>query len=59
MFSLRPDFQCDFFLMIDVNEWINNECAEYMLPHNYAIHITGESASIISQAKNMADFGIC
>ncbi len=27
------DFQCDFLLLIDVNEWINNECAEGMLPH--------------------------
>ena len=27
------DFQCDFLLLIDVNEWINNECAECMLPH--------------------------
>jgi hypothetical protein len=26
-------FGCDFLLLIDVNEWINNECAECVLPH--------------------------
>ena len=27
------DFQCNFLLLIDVNEWITNECAECILPH--------------------------
>ncbi len=27
------DFQCDFHPLIDVNEWINDECAECMLRH--------------------------
>ena len=25
------DFSCDFLLLIDVNEWIDKECAECML----------------------------
>ena len=32
------DFQCDFLLLIDVNEWTNNECAECMLPHLNICH---------------------
>ena len=27
----RTTFCCDFFLLMDVNEWINNECAECVL----------------------------
>ncbi len=27
------DFQCNFLLLIDVNEWITSECAECILPH--------------------------
>ena len=41
IFQLRPvytcnfccDFQCYFRLFIDVKEWINNGCSEYMFLH--------------------------
>ena len=29
----RAIFCCDFVLLMDVNEWINNECPECVLPH--------------------------
>jgi hypothetical protein len=29
----RAIFYCDFLLLIDVNEWINNGCAERVPPH--------------------------
>ena len=35
--TVRPvytcNFCCDFLLLIDVSEWINNECAKCVLPH--------------------------
>jgi hypothetical protein len=34
------DFQCDFLLLIDVKEWINNGCSDYMfLMTGLLIHI--------------------
>ena len=42
---IRAIFCCVFFLLMDVNEWINDECAECVLPRlnirdcRFAVHI--------------------
>ena len=59
--TLRPvyicnfccDFQCDFLLLTDVKERINNECSEYMFPQlNIRVWFTRSHLSKENRTRN-------